>query len=103
MAKSPNTKPTSLACRARLLLAAALLLMTITGCAKSSAPPPLAVEIPADCDHLTEPVTPPSIVPKEDLGVRSAKFAAALGQANGRLEKAKLCNEKVREAFNKGT
>jgi hypothetical protein len=43
------------------------------------------------------------IVAKEDLGVRSAKFAAALGQANSRLEKAQSCNEKVRAAFNKGT
>lgn len=73
------------------------------GCAKSSAPPPLAVAIPDDCDRLNEPVKAPALVPGEDLGVRAAKYAAAYKEATGRQEKANACNERVRATFNKGT
>jgi hypothetical protein len=38
-------------------------------------------------------------VKTEDLGVRSAKYAAALGQANGRLKAVAECDAKVRAAF----
>lgn len=69
------------------------------GCAQFSAPAPLAVQVPDDCLGLMQPVPPPRLVPNEDLGVRSAKFAAALGQANGRLAASAECNQLVIDAF----
>lgn len=72
------------------------------GCAKFSAPPPLAVEIPDDCDRLNEPVKAPALIPGEDLGVRAAKYAAAYKEAHSRQEKANACNRQVRESFSKG-
>jgi hypothetical protein len=44
----------------------------------------------------------PPVVKGEDLGLRSAKYAAALGQANGRLEAVRDCNSAVRGAFATG-
>ncbi|MCW5693310.1 MAG: hypothetical protein KIT48_13195 [Pseudolabrys sp.] len=41
----------------------------------------------------------PPIVKSEDLGLRAAKYAAALGQANGRLVAVRKCNEAVRAKF----
>lgn len=55
--------------------------------------------IPEDCDRNADPVPAPSIVPKEDLGLRAAKFGAALTQANGKLEAVKTCDQKVRDKF----
>lgn len=69
------------------------------GCATSSAPPPLAVQIPDDCARLAQPVPYPPIVKNEDLGLRAGKYAAALGQANGRLAAVNECDAKVRAAF----
>lgn len=83
------------------LLAAALPLMTIGGCAQLSGTPQLAVQIPSDCDRNAVPVPYPP-VRHEDLGVRSARYAAALGQANGRLKAVRICDQKVREEFAKG-
>jgi hypothetical protein len=60
------------------------------------------VQIPDDCDRHARPVPYPPVVKGEDLGLRSAKYAAALGQANGRLEAVRDCNSAVRGAFATG-
>ena len=59
----------------------------------------MAVAIPDDCDLNAKPVPYPRIVKGEDLGLRAAKYAAALGQANGRLDAVRKCNEAVRAKF----
>jgi hypothetical protein len=41
----------------------------------------------------------PPIKQSEDLGVRSGKYAAALGQANTRIIKGNECNAQVRELY----
>ena len=69
------------------------------GCATSSAPPPLAVNVPDDCGRLAQPVPYPPVAKNEDLGVRAAKYAAALGQANGRLASVNACDTKVRQSL----
>jgi len=73
--------------------------MMTGACATSQGNPPLAVAIPNDCDRHAVPVPYPRIVKGEDLGLRSAKYAAALGQANGRLDAVRKCNEAVRASF----
>jgi hypothetical protein len=78
-----------------------LLMTTMGGCTTLPGAPPLAVKIPSDCENNAVPVPYPRIVKGEDLGVRSAKQAAALGQANGRLDAVRQCEAKVREAFDK--
>jgi hypothetical protein len=69
------------------------------GCAQLPGQAPLGVSIPDDCDRNAEPVPYPRVVAKEDLGVRSAKYAAALGEANTRLEDVKACYAQVRASF----
>jgi hypothetical protein len=51
---------------------------------------------------VLEPVTPPAVVPREDLGLRSAKQAAALVQANRRIDEGRHCHQKIRETFAAG-
>jgi hypothetical protein len=76
--------------------------MTTGGCATLQGDPPLAVILPDDCDKNAKPVPYPQIAAGEDLGVRSARYAAALGQANGRLKAVSMCNAAVRARFSKG-
>ena len=68
------------------------------GCVTLSGTPPLAVDLPNECDEIARPVPYP-FVKGEDLGVRSARFAAALGEANTRLVKASECEQAVRQVF----
>ena len=70
----------------------------IAACAPLSAPPPLAVSVPSDCDRHAVPVPYPPIR-REDLGVRAGRFAAALVQANGRLIAVAECHAQVRDAL----
>ena len=63
-----------------------------------SGTPPLAVSLPSECDQISRPVPYP-FVRGEDMGVRSARFAAALGEANTRLVKASECEKAVRSVF----
>lgn len=72
----------------------------IAGCANLPGTPPLAVNLPSDCDRNAKPVPYPQIT-KEDLGVRAARYAAALRQANGRLIAVAECDAKVRALFAK--
>lgn len=67
------------------------------GCASSLATRPPAVALPADCDQ--HPVGYPPIVRGEDLGVRGARYAAALGQANTRIVSGNECNARVRAIY----
>jgi hypothetical protein len=53
--------------------------------------------LPADCDQA--PVPYPALVKSEDLGVRGARYAAALGQANSRIEAGNACNAQVRAIY----
>ena len=73
----------------------------IGSCATLQGDPPLAVNLPAECEQNARPVAYPPVA-REDLGLRSARYAAALGQANGRLAAVKDCEGKVRELFAKG-
>lgn len=73
------------------------------GCATLQGTPQLVVRVPSDCDVLAIPVPYPRVVKGEDLGVRSAKYAAALGQANGRLASVRKCEEVVRQEFAKSS
>lgn len=73
-----------------------------SGCATLSGTPQLGVNIPSDCDRNAVPVKYPPIK-KEDLGVRSARYAAALKTANSRLYAVAVCDKKVREEFAKGS
>ena len=70
-----------------------------SGCASLPGATPLAVNLPSECDRNAHTVPYPPIVKDEDLGVRSGKYAAALGQANGRLAAVRTCNAKVRALF----
>ena len=97
MIKSPNGKTTPILFRLLSLLAGALLLTTIGGCAQLSGTKPLAVNLPSDCDQATEPYPP--VTKGEDLGVRTGKLAGALGQANTRIEAGNDCNAKVRNVY----
>lgn len=67
------------------------------GCVTLSGTQPQAVSLPADCDQ--EPVSYPPILRGEDLGVRTGKLAAALGQANTRIVKGNECNAQVRAVY----
>lgn len=69
----------------------------IGACATSSVTQHAAVNLPADCDQ--QPVSYPPIAKDEDLGVRSGRFAAALGQANTRIEAGNACNAQVRAIY----
>lgn len=91
--------PTTWWLRLSFLCVVTLLLMTISGCANLPATQPVAVRLPSDCDRLARPVPYPAVVKDEDLGVRSAKYAAALRQANGRLYSVRLCERNVRAKF----
>ena len=84
------------------LLAAFLLPMMTAGCQTLSGDPPLRVDLPAECDRNAKPVPYPPII-KEDLGLRSARFAAGMKLANGRLEAVAVCNAKVRDLFAKSS
>ncbi len=66
------------------------------GCATLSGTQPQAVSLPADCDQ--EPVPYPRVRP-QDLGVGRAEWAAALSQANTRIEKGNECNAQVRAIY----
>lgn len=67
-------------------------------CATLSGDPPQAVSLPDECDANAAPVPYPPVV-AEDLGLRTARYAAALKLANGRLTAAADCNQKVRDLF----
>ena len=97
MTSLTNTRNTRLASRLRLSLAVALLAMMTSGCATFSGTLPQGVNLPTDCDQ--QPVPYPRIVKSEDLGVRSAKYAAALGQANTRIVAGNKCNARVRAIY----
>jgi hypothetical protein len=67
------------------------------GCVTSSGTQPQAVSLPADCDQAA--VAYPAIAPGEDLGVRSGRYAAALGEANTRIDDGNACNAQVRAIY----
>lgn len=58
------------------------------------------MQLPDDCIRLAEPVPYPKVVAREDLGVRSAKFAAGMRQANETIVAVRTCDIKVREIAN---
>jgi len=70
------------------------------GCAQLPGTPPRAVSVPDDCDRIAVPVPYPPV--SGDLGVTAGRYAAALGQANGRLAAVRACDAKVRELFARG-
>lgn len=69
----------------------------IGGCVNSLATQPLAVNLPTECKQL--PVIYPMIRRGEDLGVRSGKYAAALGQCNARIVSGNACHAEQRAIY----
>jgi len=80
-------------------------MMTFAGCAgfDKAGAPPLAVEIPADCEKILTTVPAPSIKPGDDARLALAKTRGALSTANTRIVKGRECFASVRTRFAVGS
>jgi len=90
--------------RNSLRAAAALSMMaTLTACAGLPGSPTVAsVQIPRDCENLAEPVPYPPVSKGQNAKASAARHRAALGQANGRLDATRTCQERQRMRFANG-
>lgn len=69
----------------------------IGGCAKSLETKAPAAHLTANCDQPT--VDYPAVVKNEDLGVRTGKWAAAVDEANQRIEDGNACKAAERTLY----
>lgn len=79
-------------------------MLTFSGCAASpDSEGPLKVQIPADCDRNADPVAVPGDKAGGDIRLTASHYAAALGLANRRLTKRRICEADIRARFAEGT
>lgn len=80
-----------------------LLPALLGGCAafrSTSAPSPVAVAIPPDCESILQTVPyPPPVKAGDDMGVAVARRGSALRTANGRIDAGRQCAADQRRAY----
>lgn len=86
--------------RPRMLLLAGCLPTTLAGCATwDTAPPPVRVEVPAECERILQEAVPPAVRAGDDIRVVTAKGAVTIRLANRRIKSARECLAEQRQKY----